>query len=132
MNYMNTKENFIGQLEVMAKPISIDPVKAKRWVEVEFAHAIESNPELKDILNTSMTEIEVFSELSPDIFIEGYIMDPVFEITGRKVKEWLNTTLEEDREILSTVQDIVNGEGTVEEKFDAILNFAEKKLFVLD
>ena len=129
---MNTKEKFIGQLEVMAKPISTDPVRAKRWVENEFAGAIKTNPELKGLLNKSMTEIEAFGVLAPDIFIEGYIMDPVFEITGRKVKKWFNTTPEEDIDILASIQDIAGGEGTIEEKFESVLNFAEKTLFVLD
>lgn len=127
---MDTKEKFIGQLEYMAKPISSDPVKAKRWVENEFKSTMEYNPDLK--LDTSMSEMEVFSLTAPDIFLEGYIMDPIFENTGRKVKKWLDTDLEQDRKIIATIQDIANGVGTVEEKFDAVLNLTEKNLFVLD
>lgn len=127
---MDTKEKFIGQLEEMAKPISTDPVKAKRWVENEFESVWELNPHIK--LDTSMSEMEIFAVTSPDIFLEGYVMEPIEAITGRTVTKWLDTTPDQDVELIAAIQDIANGEGTIEEKFDAMLTFSEKNLFVLD
>lgn len=127
---MDTKEKFIGQLEKMAKPISMDPVNAKRWVENEFESVWEFNPHVK--LDTSMSEMEIFAVTSPDIFLEGYIMEPIEAITGRTVTKWLDSSPEQDVKVIAAIQDIANGEGTIEEKFDAMLTFAEKNLFILN